>query len=408
MENVVIVGASLAGGQAAQTLRRSGFDGQLTLIGDEAHRPYDRPPLSKGYLAGTFDEDRLWLRSVADPDALGLTLRLGVGAVGLALNPEQPGGEVELADGSAVAFDGLIIATGARAREIPGQPRLDGVHLVRTLDDAQDLRRAFEGDPQRVVVIGCGFVGTEVAATAREKGLEVTLIDSASAPLSRVLDADAGMAVADLHRGHGVDVRLNVGVSRLVSDDAGRVQAVELNDDAGTVIPADVVVVGIGVVPNTEWLEGSGLQVDDGVVVDEYCVAAPGVVAAGDVARWPQQRFGGRLARVEQWDNAVEMGGHAAKNLLALSQGETATTFDPVPWFWSDQYDRKIQLAGIPSGNVALLWGAIEDQQFVQAYLDDDGTAVGVLTWNRPRQAMLGRQMVASGASLEELQEKLG
>lgn len=403
LNRAVVVGASLAGLHAAQALRRQGFDGDLTLVGDEPHYPYDRPPLSKDFLAGPGDVDKLRLRPAADPEALGVRWLLGRRAVGLTRH-EPSGGQVLLDDGQAVGFDGLIVATGARPRLLPGAPTgLAGLHVLRSLDDALALREALDAGPSRVVVIGFGFIGAEVAATARARGLEVTVLEAAEAPLARVLDAEAGMAVADLHRGHGVDVRLGATVAGF-TDDGFAVTGVVLGD--GTVIEAPVVVVGIGVAPNTSWLEGAGLTIDDGLVADETCLAAPGIVVAGDVARWPNPRFG-RLMRVEQWDNAVEMGGYAGRRLLAWSRGETVEPFAPVPWFWSDQYDRKIQLAGVPGPGVAMAQGTLAEQRFVRVY-HAEGSVVGALCWNRPRQAIQARELVGRAAPLAEALEVLG
>ncbi len=400
---VVVVGASLAGLHAAQALRRQGFDGELTLVGDEPHYPYDRPPLSKDFLAGPGgDAGKLRLRPAADPDALGVRWLLGRRAVGLTRR-EPSGGQVLLDDGGVVDYDGLIVATGARPRPLPGGPEgLTGLHVLRTLDHALRLREALDAGPSRVVVIGFGFIGAEVAATARARGLEVTVLEAAEAPLARVLDAEAGMAVADLHRGHGVDVRLGATVAGL-SADGHAASGVQLGD--GTVIEAEVVVVGIGVTPNTDWLEGTGLVIDDGLVADETGLAAPGIVVAGDVARWPNPRFG-RLMRVEQWDNAVEMGGYAGRRLLAWSRGEAVEPFAPVPWFWSDQYDRKIQLAGVPGPEVAMAQGTLAEQRFVRVY-HANGVVVGALCWNRPRQAIQARELVGRAAPLSEALEVL-
>ena len=402
LAHIVIVGASLAGMQAAQMLRRGGYDRSLTIIGDEPHYPYDRPPLSKQYLAGSWDESKLRLRAAVDPDELGIDWRIGVPARALELS----GSSVMMADGTSIPYDGLIIATGASARRLPG-PDLEGVYVVRSLDDARALRDAFDAEPKRVAVIGAGFIGAEVAATARERGLEVTMIEAAKSPLGRVLDTAAGLAIADLHRSHGVDVRLGVGVHSLVSGEgagAHTVAGVALAD--GTVVEADVVVVGIGVTPNTGWLEGSGLTIDDGVVCDETCLAAPGVVAAGDVARWPNVRFGEQLTRVEQWDNAVDQGAYVARRLLAEDE---VAPFAPVPWFWSDQYDRKIQLAGMPTSSAEVVHGSIAEQRFVQIYgRPDRDELVGALAWNRPRQAVQARQLIEQRATMAEARETLG
>ncbi|MGF1597639.1 MAG: NAD(P)/FAD-dependent oxidoreductase [Acidimicrobiales bacterium] len=404
MHRVAIVGASLAGVQAAQALRRGGYDGSLTLIGAETHPPYDRPPLSKDFLAGTTGRERLGLRAVADPDALGIDWQLGVRATALELGPGDEGPRaVVVDDDRRLEVDGVVVATGARPRTLPGTGGVDGVHVLRTLDDAMAVRAAFDRRPASVVVIGCGFIGAEVAATARQDGLAVTVIEAAEAPLERVLDREAGLAVAELHSSHGVDVRLSSPVDRLTVEDA-RVTGVELA--TGGRVPADVVVVGIGVVPETGWLASSGLTLDNGVVADETCLAAPGVVAAGDVACWPNPRFGGRLLRIEQWDNAVEMGTYAGRRLLAWAEGREVEPFAPVPWFWSDQYDRKIQLAGVAAGEPELVQGSLEERRFVRLYVDD-GVVVGALCWNRPRQAIQARQMIADGVPADDIRERL-
>jgi 3-phenylpropionate/trans-cinnamate dioxygenase ferredoxin reductase subunit len=326
-----------------------------------------------------------------DVHDLGIEWRLGIAARALDLAARR----IELDDGSAVAFDGLVIATGARVRTLPGQPRHAGIHTLRTLDDCLALRADLDATPSRVVVVGAGFIGAEVAATARQRGLDVTLLEALEVPLQRVLGDRMGAVCADLHRDQGVDLRLSSGVDAFVEDGNGRVAGVVLSD--GTTVEADVVVVGVGVVPNTEWLEGSGLTIDNGVVCDETCLAAPGVVAAGDVARWPNRRFD-EVMRVEHWENAQEQGAHAARRLL----GDTAP-YEPVPWFWSDQYDRKIQLAGRsgPSDEVRIVDGSIAERRFVAIY-GRAGKLVGVLGMNRPRPVMQYRQLIADGAAWDE------
>ena len=398
MDHVVIVGASLAGIHSAQALRRNHYDGRLTVIGDEPHYPYDRPPLSKHYLAGAWEVEKLRLRPAADPDALDIEWRLGATATSLDVASRS----LRIDDEGSVEFDGLIIATGAAPRRLPGA-ELDGVHVLRSLDDATALREAFDAEPARVVVIGAGFIGAEVAATARERGLDVTMIEAAEAPLMRVLDRSAGMAVAELHRSHGVDVRLGTGATIVGSD--GVATGVELSD--GTTIESTVIVLGIGVVPNVQWLEDSDLTIGNGVVCDARCLAAPGIVAAGDVACWPNGRFGGALTRVEQWDNAIEQGGYAARSLLAWAGGDDIDPYEPIPWFWSDQYDRKIQLAGIPSGRVEMIIGSMDEGRFAQIYIDDQDQFVGALAWNRPKQAIQARQLLAAAASVDEARATL-
>ena len=246
--------------------------------------------------------------------------------------------------------------------------------------------------------MGAGFIGAEVAATARGRGLDVTMVEMAETPLERVLGAEMGRVCAEVHADHGVDLRLGVGVASITGTD--RVEQVVLSD--GTRLDADVVVVGVGVIPNTEWLEGSGLEIDNGVVCDETCLAAPGVVAAGDVARWPNPLFGQSM-RVEHWDNAIEQGMAAARRLLA---GEAAEPFAPVPWFWSDQYDRKIQLAGRsgPDDEVFVVTGSLEERRFAAIY-GRGGRIVAVLGFNRPRHVMQYRRLIARSAPWEEALE---
>lgn len=382
--SVVIVGASLAGMNAAHTLRRDGYDGRITVVDADPNTPYDRPPLSKQVLAGTWDADRITLPAARED--LGIEYLLGRRAMGL----DRVDRYVRLDGGDRLGFDGLVIAAGAAARWLPGAPMLEGVHVLRTIDDCLVLRGELDQQPERVVVVGAGFIGAEVAAVCRGRGIEVTILEAAATPLERALGTAMGEVMAQLHRDHGVDLRLGVGVDGFVGTD--RVEGVRLDD--GSLVEASVVVVGIGVSPNTEWVEGSGLNVDDGIVTDETLGAAPGVVAAGDIARWPSTRYGG-LLRVEHWETAIQMGEAAARRLLADHNGTEPVTFDPVPWFWSDQYDVKIQLAGRsgPDDDVEVVVGSVEDRRFVALY-GRGGRVVGVLGMNRPRHVMQLRSLV--------------
>ena len=390
-EAITVIGASLAGLRAVETLRSDGFDGRITLVGDEPHQPYDRPPLSKQVLAGDWEPDRIHL---AAPDRLAdlqVDLRLGQRATGLDLEAHT----VEV-DGVTEKFDGLLIATGAQCRALPGTGHLAGVHTLRTLDDCLAIRAALEAVPRRLVVVGAGFIGSEVASVAVDRGVEVTMVEALPVPLVRVLGAEIGTTMADLHRSHGVDLRCGVGVVELVGED--RVRAAMLDD--GSVVEADMVVVGIGVVPNTDWLESSGLDLDDGVCCDVTCLAAPDVTAAGDVARWTHPRYG-RSVRVEHWDNAVEQGIHAARRLLQTD--EEATAYAPVPWFWSDQYDRKIQVAGLthPDDEVRMVTGSPEEGRFTALY-GSGGRFNAVFGMNRPRQVMQFKSLIDQEATWEE------
>ena len=392
MRTVAIVGTSLAGLRAAETFRREGFDGRVVAIGAEPHLPYDRPPLSKELLRGDWEPDEIVLRKQG-VDELDLEWRLDARAVAL----DAAAREVELHDGERVTFDGLVIATGATPRRLPNQPALAGLFTLRTLDDALALRELLEGRPA-VVVIGAGFIGAEIAATCRARGLDVTVLEMLPQPMVRGLGPELGAVIAAVHRDHGVDLRTGVTVDAIVDDGAGQVRGVRLGD--GSVVDADVVVVGVGVVPETDWLAGSGLTVDNGVVCDATCAAADGIVAAGDVARWPNPLFDGASMRLEHWTNATEQGVHAARRLLGHTE-----PFAPVPFVWSDQYDRKIQTVGVvsadPDADVHIAHGTLEDRQFV-ALFGRNGRLMGALGFNRPRFVMQYRRMIAERGSWDD------
>lgn len=376
LRNIVIVGASLGGLRAAQALRRLGYDGRLVALGDERHLPYDRPPLSKELLAGKWDAPRTHLLRPED-DALGVEWKLGHAASALDLAAR----EVVLASGERVAYDALVIATGSGARRIPNTPALAGIHVLRTLDHALALRAELERAP-RVAVIGAGFIGMEVAATCRARGLEVSVIEALPAPLERGLGRELGAYVGEVHRANGVDLRCGIGVARFLGSE--RVAGLELAD--GSRVAADVVLVGIGSVPNTSWLASSGLELADGVVCDAACrtTRAKNVVAVGDIARWPNALFGGESMRIEHWTNATEQADHAAAALLA-GDAEVAP-FAPVPFVWSDQFDCKIQIAGriAPGDEARLVDGSLSERKFVMAF-GSKGRLTGVIGISRPR-----------------------
>ena len=390
MKSIAVIGASLAGLRAIETLRGEGFDGVLHLVGDEGELPYDRPPLSKQVLSGEWDSEQVRLASAVALDELQVTKHLSDPAAALDASTRR----VALASGVELDVDGVIIATGARTRTIDTD--LQGVHTLRTRGDAEAIAEAFNGEPNRVAVVGGGFIGAEVAATARGRGIDVTLIEMSDTPFQRVLGAEVGGVIADIHRDQDMDLRTGVGCAGFHGG-WGSIGAVELTD--GSTVEADLVVVGIGVIPNTEWLEGSGLVLDNGVRCDETLLAAPGVVAAGDVANWPNPRFG-EMMRVEHWDNAVTSGQHAARRLL---HGDAAGVYDPVPWFWSDQYDRKLQLAGRTTNydSFELVEGDYASRRFAVLY-GRDGQFCAVLGMNRPRHVMKYRQLLTAGASWDE------
>ena len=393
-QTIAIVGASLAGLRAAETLRTGGFDGTVTLIGSEPHLPYDRPPLSKKVLSGEWDVDRIILRK---PDAyadLGLDFRLGQAASGLDLDQRA----VVLADGSSVRFDGCIIATGAHCRRLPDQPSLAGIHELRTLDDSLRLHTALKA-ATNVCVIGAGFIGAEVAATARQMGRPVTIVEAMPVPLLRGLGPQMGPVCASIHNDHGVDLRLGIGVDGFLG--AEHVEGVRLAD--GSVVTADVVVVGIGAAPTTGWLDDSGLTLRDGVVCDRHLsTGAAAVYAAGDLTRWPNE-FLGEEVRVEHWSNASEQGAHAAQNLLAELNGSEREAYAALPFFWSDQYDRRIQFLGRahPDDRTAVVVGSVDDRSFVATY-ERDGHLVAVLGMNQPRATMGFRKLLLAHAPIEE------
>jgi NADPH-dependent 2,4-dienoyl-CoA reductase/sulfur reductase-like enzyme len=379
--HVVVVGASAAGLTAAETLRREGYAGRLTLVGDEDHLPYDRPPLSKQVLSGVWEPKRTALLREADLTSLDADWVLGTSATGLDVASRH----VRLSDGGGLDYDGLVIATGVTPRRLPYGHDLDGVHVLHTVEDALALRKALLSGPN-VVVVGAGFLGAEAAAVARQLGLEVTLVDPLPAPMIRQFGDRIGGLVARLHADHGVRVLTGIGVNALVGA-AGRVIGVELAD--GETLGADLVLVAIGSVPATEWLCGAGLSLSNGVDCDSFCRAAPRIVAAGDVASWAHPDLGARI-RVEHRTNATEQGIAAAMTLLG--RGEP---FSPLPYFWTDQFDVKIQMYGtMPHGaEIAFVRGDPADGKFAALY-GWQRRVVGALGWNAPRELSRLRQHV--------------
>lgn len=400
VDHVAVIGASLAGVRACGGLRANGFGGTITLVGAETHSPYDRPPLSKKVLAGEWEPDRIALFRPTDVETMRLDLRLGSPAAALSLDHRA----VTLADGSILPFDGLIIATGAATRKLADQPVDDSVFELRTLDDSLALRARLGVGGQRVTIIGAGFIGLEVAATARQLGNEVLVLEGLPAPLIRGLGAEMGRAVTTLHDDNGVPIRCGVSVRGIVRDDDGL--TVHIGDGRGNTeaLASDVVVVGIGVSPATGWLEGSGLDLRDGIVCDSTLNAGPpGVYAAGDVARWPNPQFADEEMRVEHWTNASEQGLHAAKNLLAVANDDAPTPYSAVPFFWSEQYGVRIQFVGRAAGDddVRIVRGSIESRSFLALY-GKHGVLRGALGMAMPKPLMQSRTFLLDGLTFDE------
>jgi len=391
---VVVVGASLAGLRACETLREEGFSGRITLVGAEGHLPYDRPPLSKEILLGKWGPDKALLRR-GGLDDLDLDFRRARRAT--ALDPAAR--VVTLEGGEDLHYDGLVIATGARVRRLEMAEGFENVHYLRTMDDALKLRAALEkaalGGVPRVAVIGAGFIGCEVAATCRQRGLDVTVIEPLAAPMVRALGRHLGGLAALLHRDNGVDMRCATTLAAIEGD--GRAERLRLGD--GRTIAIDVLVVGVGVVAETSWLEGSGLELEDGVVCDERCSAAPGIVAAGDVARWKSARRAGFHVRVEHWVHAGAQGRAAALRLL---HGAEVAPYDPVPYVWTDQFGIKIQMVGHPGPDdeVHLVDGEFNDFRFV-ALFARAGRLTGVVGMRRPGLVMSYQALLEEGATIE-------
>jgi 3-phenylpropionate/trans-cinnamate dioxygenase ferredoxin reductase component len=386
LHRVAVVGASLAGLEAAKELRRAGFTGELVVFGKEPRLPYDRPPLSKELLIGSLETDQVSLRldTAADAD-----WRIGTPVT--RLNADK---RLIEADGTTEVLDGIVIATGAAPLR-PGSIRgadaeLAGIHVLRTLDDCHALSRDLHAAPGRVLIVGGGFIGAEVASTCRGLGLAVTVVEGLAAPMERALGREVGGMLAAVQRDHGVDLR--VGTTVLGMEGGARVGRALLSD--GTAVDAEVVVLAVGARPVIDWLEGSGLTLDGGVVCDETCLAAPAVVAAGDTAVWPNRRFG-EVRRVEHWDNAIRQGRHAARRLLAGDDPAGHVPYEPVPWVWSDQFGHKLQIVGSTAAydEFRMVAGDVGEEKFTGLYRRGE-CLVAVVALNAARSIVKGRGLL--------------
>jgi NADPH-dependent 2,4-dienoyl-CoA reductase/sulfur reductase-like enzyme len=390
---VVIVGSSVGGVRTAKALRSQGFTGRVVVIGGEAHLPYDKPPLSKQFLAGAWDESRVTMLTAEDAEQADIELQLGRAAERL----DMAGRAVVLTNGTPVAYDVLVVATGAAARPSPWSV-CTGIHLVRTLDDARELARALAATGP-VVVVGGGFIGAEVAATAHAAGRGVTIVDPLATPIGRIVGDELGAMLARVHVRHGVQTRFGIGVESIEGREGDLL--VTLTD--GQTLPAATVVVGIGAIPNDGWLASSGLLIDDGVVCDEFCrtVDHPDVYAVGDVARW-RHRGHQEHVRVEHWTNAAEQSVCVAHNICHPGQ---LLAYAPTEYVWSDQYDWKIQIAGRPNRSaLQRIIGDVDGDpaQAAAVYADRDGVLRGAVTVNWPKALMMCRRMIGAGTAVAD------
>ncbi len=399
-DRLVVVGGCLAGLRAAEAARKAGYEGEIVLVGAERHLPYDRPPLSKDFLApGDGPPDATTYREEAKlREELHIDLRLSTTAT--ALDTQAKTVALVGEHGGSLEYTVLVIATGASARTPPGAETLDGVHTLRTVDDALAIRAALERGA-RTVVVGAGFIGSEMASAARARDLPVTVVEMAETPLARAVGRKIGEVFARLHRKNGTDLRLGVGVESIDGDGDGAVHGVTLTD--GTRIPAEMVVVGTGAAPATEWLRGSGIPQhagDGGVLTNANLdTGVPGVYAAGDVVHWHNPVFEESM-RLEHWTSAAEQGARAAKNAIAP---EDAAPYETVPYFWSDLYGHRIQLVGVADADeIQVVEGHVADDKFVACYRKGD-RVVGTLTIDRPAAIMKYRRLIGNRASWSEL-----
>ena len=383
-KTIVIVGAGQAAAQAVQTLRSKDAECRIILIGDEAYLPYERPPLSKAFLAGDVDLDKITLRKASYFEEKAVDVRLDT----LVSHIDRQAREVELADGTRIGYDALILATGSRVRKLPVEGAdLPGVHYLRDVADVLGLRpHIHEG--ARIAIVGAGYIGLEVAAVARKHGAEVTVLEAMDRVMARVAAEPISRFYENVHRDAGVDLRLNVGIARFEGD--GKFERVRLAD--GSAVEADIVVVGIGILPNVELAAEAGLAVDNGIVVDECCrTSDPAIFAAGDCTNHPNPLIGERI-RLESVQNAVSQGKTAALAALGIFE-----PYAEVPWFWSDQYDLKLQIAGLwhPDDEVVLR-GDPKTHKFSAVYLRN-GKIAAINTINNLKDFLPAKKLIAEG-----------
>ena len=387
MTCVLVVGGGHAAGQAVASLRQEGFEGEIVVVGEEPHPPYQRPPLSKQYLSGEHGLDKVHLRQASFYEERNIELRLGERIESINRSTKT----ATTSTGEPITYDFLLLATGSRPRLIPVPGAdLDGIHYLRTISDVDGIRGEMTAG-SRMVVVGGGYVGLEVAAVARQSGLEVTVLEMEDRILQRVTTPEMSAFYTQLHEGHGVTIR----TSTTVSGFAGDKRVSEVLTDQGN-LPADIVIVGIGIVPNVELAEAAGLPCDNGIVVDEHCrTEDPSIFAAGDCTNHPNPLLQRRL-RLESVPNAMEQARVAAAN---INGGDK--TYAAIPWFWSDQYDLKLQMVGFSSdGDTQVVRGNPDDNQFARFYLKDN-VVVAVDAVNSPREFMACRQMVANGVTVD-------
>jgi 3-phenylpropionate/trans-cinnamate dioxygenase ferredoxin reductase subunit len=384
LDTIVIIGGGLAGSSAALTVRKEGFTGRVIVIGDEARLPYNRPALSKDVVRGERDPERISLRTPAFYEQRDIEFRLGTEVLGI----EASAREVVLADGGRISYDAALLATGGRPRVLPG---VDGAHVLRTAADSVAIRDRL-GPDRSLLIVGAGFIGCELAASARSVGTTVTVVEVLPRPLARALPPPLSDLLVAVHRDHGVDIRAGFAIESLSGQDGdGRARAAD-----GTEVTGETVVVAIGIFPETALAERSGLTVNNGIVVDDRCrTSAPGVYAAGDVANHPNPLLGQRL-RVEHWQNAQHQAAVAARNMLGADEA-----FAEIPWVWSDQYDRHIEMAGLPRPDDEVLFRGDPDAPDVLAFCVRDGRLAAAVGVNCPKEITHARRIIADGGAVD-------